>query len=318
MQTTVESVGMTVNDMERSLHFYTTVLDCKVISDREIAGIEFDRLYGLSDVRLRTVRLGLGGEAIELTEFLTPKGRAILSDSRSNDLWFQHLAIVVRDMEQAYQHLRQHQVTQTSPRPQTLPKWNSVAGGIQAFYFKDQDGHNLELIHFPEDKGSSKWQQPTQSLFLGIDHTAIAVANTAASRAFYCDFLGLKLQQESQNFGPEQERLSSVPDAQVHISSLKASGLGVELLEYKSGQGRPIPADTCANDLWFWQTAIAVEDVDAKVQELEARQLGGKKSSLFSSELVSASEVDSGCHQGFLLQDPDGHRVRLVSIGSNS
>ena len=29
----------------------------------------------------------------------------------------------------------------------------NFAGGIQAMYFRDPDGHNLELIHFPVGKG---------------------------------------------------------------------------------------------------------------------------------------------------------------------
>jgi catechol 2,3-dioxygenase-like lactoylglutathione lyase family enzyme len=149
----VESIGMTVDKMDRSIHFYTTVLACQKLSDRQVSGAEIDRLYGLSDVHLRVVKLQLGDELFELIEFLTTKGRPMPVNSHSNDLWFQHLAIVVRDMERAYQHLRHHWVSQTSPYPQTLPAWNPVAGGIESFYFKDPDGHNLELIHFPVGKG---------------------------------------------------------------------------------------------------------------------------------------------------------------------
>ncbi len=305
----VKSIGMTVADIERSLDFYTTVLSCKKIADSEVSGAGFDRLYGLSNVRLRVATLQLGDETIELTEFLTPKGRPIPSDSRSNDHWFQHVAIVVRDMEQAYQHLRQHWVSQTSPNPQTLPEWNPVAGDIQSFYFEDLDGHNLELIHFPEGKGDPKWQRSAGSLFLGIDHTAIVVANTAASRAFYCDRLGMKLQQESQNSGPEQERLSGIAEVQVQISSLKApAGLGIELLEYvQPNHGRPIPTDTRANDLWFWQTTIVVEDVIAKGRQRQAAQF-----QLVSPEVIPVSGSALGFNQGFLIQDPDGHTIRLV------
>lgn len=305
----IESIGMTIADMERSLDFYTAVLSCKKISDSEVAGVEFDQLYGLSNVRLRVAKLQLGNETFKLTEFLTPKGRLIPLDSRSNDRWFQHMAIVVRDMEQAYQHLRQHWVPQTSPNPQTLPEWNPVAGDIQSFYFKDFDGHNLELIHFPAGKGDLKWQRSTERLFLGIDHTAIVIANTAASRAFYCDRLGMKLQQESQNFGSEQERLSGISGVQVQISSLKApAGLGIELLEYvEPNRGRPIPTDTHANDIWFWQTTIVIEDVIAKVQQLQATQF-----QLISSEVIPVSESALGFNQGFLIQDPDGHTIRLV------
>jgi len=279
---TVASVGIIVSEMERSLRFYTTVLACQKISDIAVAGVEFDRLYGLANVRLRLVKLKLGDEVIELTEFLTPKGRPIPTESRSNDRWFQHIAIVVRDMEEAYQHLRHHWVTQTSPNPQTLPEWNPVAGGIQSFYFKDIDGHNLELIHFPSDKGDPKWQRSTELLFLGIDHTAIVVANTAISLSFYCDRLGMKLQQQSQNFGLEQERLSGISRVRVQISSLKApTGLGIELLEYQlPNHGRQIPADTQANDLWCWQIMITIEDAISKQQ--------------------------------LIIQDPDGHSIQLV------
>ncbi len=278
----VASVGMIVSEMERSLDFYTSVLVCQKVSDITVTGDEFDRLYGLDHVRLRLVKLKLGDEIVELIEFLSPKGRPIPSDSQSHDRWFQHIAIVVRDMEQAYQHLRQHWVTQTSPNPQTLPEWNPVASGIESFYFKDIDGHNLELIHFPADKGDRKWQDSTELLFLGIDHTAIVVANTAASLAFYCDRLGMKLQQQSQNFGLEQERLSGISGVQVQISSLKApTGLGIELLEYKlPNHGRQIPVDTQANDLWCWQTMITIEDAIAKQQ--------------------------------LIIQDPDGHSIQLV------
>jgi catechol 2,3-dioxygenase-like lactoylglutathione lyase family enzyme len=282
----VLSVSITVADMNRSVNFYTSVLSCIMITDREVAGAEYDQLYGLSSVRLRIVTLQLGEQTIVLTEFFTPQGRSIPVDQRSHDRAFQHIAIVVRDMAQAYQHLRDHGVRQTSASPQTLPAWNAVAGGIQSFYFKDPDGHNLELIHFPAGKGDPKWQQATERLFIGIDHTAIVVANTTVSRAFYCSYLGLTLRQESQNFGLEQARLSGVVGAQVRISSLQAcEGMGIELLEYiEPDDGRPIPIDTQVNDLWCWQTMIAVEFL----------QLG----------------------QLQLIQDPDGHRICLVTVGA--
>jgi catechol 2,3-dioxygenase-like lactoylglutathione lyase family enzyme len=298
--TNVLSVGMTVADMPRSIDFYTNVLSCLKTADRQAEGAEYDHLYGLSAVRLRIVTLKLGEQTIVLTEFLTPKGRAAPPDSRSHDLTFQHIAIVVREMAQAYQHLRQHEVRQTSSSPQTLPAWNAVAGGIQSFYFKDPDGHNLELIHFPTGKGNPKWQHATERLFIGIDHTAIVVANTLASRAFYCGQLGLELRQESENFGFEQAHLSGVAGARVRISSLQASeGLGIELLEYiEPNDGRPMPTPTQANDRWFWQTTIAVGTAIDRTQ---------------SAETTAASTLN----RSQLIQDPDGHAVCLLTMAVN-
>jgi hypothetical protein len=120
-------------------------------------------LLALKDTELRTSELKLGDERIRLTEHLRNKGRAIPADSRSFDHWFQHIAIVVSDMDAAYEHLRRAKVKHVSTAPQTLPAWNKDAGGIKAFYFRDPEDHVLEIIWFPPGKGDPKWQQSTRS-----------------------------------------------------------------------------------------------------------------------------------------------------------
>ena len=315
--TEVKSIGMTVGDMDRSIDFYTTVLAFTKTGDRQITGVasadlsslQTDPLPAAANLQLRVVTLQLGAETIELTAYLTHPGRSIPPDSRSNDRWFQHLAIVVSDMDRAYQHVRQHSVVQVSPSPQTLPDWNPVAGGIQAFYFQDPDGHNLELIHFPAATAAPKWQQSTTDLFLGIDHTALVVAATAASRAFYCDLLGMELKQVSENFGSEQEQLSGIADVKVRISSLSTpAGVGIELLEYlEPKNGRSIPTDTESNDLWCSQIKIVVTEALDTVQQLTAAQFP-LVSTEVSLSTTSALEFD----RQFLVKDPDGHVIRLV------
>ena len=164
-----------------------------------------------------------------MIEYIAPKGRPIQVDSRSNDQWFQHIAIVVSDMERAYQHLRVHKVQHTSTGPQRIPDWNKAAAGTKAFYFKDPDGHNLELIYFPPGKGDPKWQQTDGRLFLGIDHTAIAVSDTDRSLKLYRDVLGMKIAGESENYGTEQEHLNNVFASRVRITGLRAAtGFGIE------------------------------------------------------------------------------------------
>ncbi|MBW4667318.1 MAG: hypothetical protein KME60_07730 [Cyanomargarita calcarea GSE-NOS-MK-12-04C] len=44
----------------------------------------------------------LGNESIELTEYLTPKGKPIPVDSQSNDRWFQHIAIAVQSLHRCF------------------------------------------------------------------------------------------------------------------------------------------------------------------------------------------------------------------------
>jgi catechol 2,3-dioxygenase-like lactoylglutathione lyase family enzyme len=216
--TAITAIGLTVSDADRATEFFTNVLTFTKVSDVELAGESYEKHAGLFCLRMRVVRLQLGDEFLELTEYLVPRGRPMPADSRSYDGWFQHIAIIVSDMDQAYQQLRRHKVQHISSEPQRLPDWNRAAGGIRAFYFKDPDGHTLEILQFPPDKGNPKWHDPQARLFLGIDHSAIVVRDTDASRAFYCDCLGLRVTGASENYGTEQEHLNNVLAARLRIT----------------------------------------------------------------------------------------------------
>ena len=310
----VGAVGMTVADMERSVTFYTEVLSFQSVSDVEVSGEEYEHLEGVFGLRMRVVHLRLGDESIVLTEYIAPKGRPTPVDSRSNDGWFQHVAIIVSDMDRAYQWLRQHKVEHASSGPQRLPDWNPKAGGIRAFYFKDPDGHPLEILQFPPDKGAAKWHghewhRQTDQLFLGIDHTAIVVSDTDASLKFYRDVLGFTVAGESENYGTEQEHLNNVFGARLRITSLRAAaGPGIEFLEYLAPRdGRAAPADLRANDVAHWQTALVAVDDGKAAQSLRAGRF-----SLVSPGVVRLPGNDLGFKQGLLVRDPDGHVMELI------
>ena len=61
--------------MDRAVAFYSTVLTFEKVSDTEVAGENFEHLEGVFGLRMRVVRMRLGDEFIELTEYLAPKGR---------------------------------------------------------------------------------------------------------------------------------------------------------------------------------------------------------------------------------------------------
>lgn len=305
----VDSIGLTVSDLDRSVSFYTNVLDFRKVSEYEADGDAYEHLEGVFGLRLRTARLRLGDEYVELTEYLAPRGRPMPADSRSNDRWFQHVAIIVSDMDRAYARLRQHKVQHASSGPQRLPYWNEKAGGIQAFYFRDPDGHPLEILAFPPEKGNPKWHRPTDELFLGIDHTAIVIANTAASLRFYRDILGLQVAGESDNYGPEQERLNNVFGARLHITAVRApSGPGIEFLEYLApSDGRPYPADEKANDLVHWQTRfLGTSAADG------AHALAASRAPMISTGVVDLPSAASGFRKGLTARDPDGHAIQIA------
>ncbi len=305
----VDSAGFTVSDMDKALDFYTRILPFEKVSDIESFGDDVERLSGVFGARIRTVRLKLGDEVIELTEYLTPRGRSIPVDSRSNDRWFQHIAIIVSDMDKAYAHLRANKVRHASTGPQTLPSYITAAAGIKAFYFKDFDDHVLEILSFPPDKGLPKWHDlgKTGRLFLGIDHTAIVVGDTARSMQFYSGLLGLSIAGSSDNYGPEQEHLNNVKGARLHITGLrtKEAGIAVEFLEYKAPtNGRPFPSDSSSNDIWHWQTTFTADKLESII--------GLYKPVFVSDGIVPSSRRNPGWSRGSLIRDPDGHAVRLI------
>jgi catechol 2,3-dioxygenase-like lactoylglutathione lyase family enzyme len=304
----VASVGMTVEDLDRSVEFYARVLSFNKIREVELFGNSWEHLDGVFGLRIRIAWLQLGSEQIELKEYLAPRGRPV-PPSLSNDHWFQHIAIITSDMDRAYTSLRHNNVRSVSSGPQLLPDYIKAAAGIRAFYFEDPDGHPLEILQFPSDKGDAKWHQATSQLFLGIDHTAIVVSDTEASLKFYRDILGFKVSGQSENYGPEQEHLNSVFGARLRITSLRASsGPGIELLEYLAPtNGRSLPGDERANDLMHHETCLVTEDIEAA-----SRLLHEARSPFISPAIVPFPKAEAGFHSALLIRDPDGHPMKLV------
>lgn len=303
----VDAVAITISDMDRAVDFYSK-LTFERVFDVEVDGDAFEHLQGVFGLRVRIVRMRLGDEFIELHEYLVPKGRPIPVDSHSNDGWFQHIAIIVSDMDKAYKLLRRYKFEHASSGPQRLPDWNKNAGGIWAFYFKDPDGHPVEILQFPADKGPDKWHRPSDKLFLGIDHTAIVVGDTDASLKFYRDLLGMRVAGESENYGTEQEHLNNVFGARLRITALRAAaGPGIELLEYLAPRdGRPFPSDEKANDLVHRQTILVAQDADAA-----SRDLVGARVNFVSSGVVANQNNRLGFSKALVVRDPDGHAIEV-------
>jgi catechol 2,3-dioxygenase-like lactoylglutathione lyase family enzyme len=229
------SFGLTTPNAHRLSEFYQCALDFRVHETGRLSGPDFDRLMGVIG-GASAISLGLGDSVVELLQFDRP-GRPYPADIASSDLTFQHFAIVVANIQRAYQRLVSvgGWTAISTDGPQQLP---ASSGGVTAFKFRDPDGHPLELLAFPDRQMPEHWQaRSSGSLFLGIDHSAISVADSAASIAFY-QGLGLCVATRSLNTGPEQELLDAVNHAQVEVTALepKQSTPHVELLCYRSAR----------------------------------------------------------------------------------
>lgn len=227
------SFGLTTPDAHRLSEFYQYALDFRVFETGRRSGPDFERLTGVIG-GASAVSLGLGEDVVELLQFDRP-GRPYPAGAVSSDLCFQHFAIIVADIQLAYQRLVSAGgwTAISTDGPQQLP---ASSGGVTAFKFRDPDGHPLELLAFPDSQMPEHWQvRASGNLFLGVDHSAISVADSAASIAFYQD-MGLRVAARSLNTGPGQERLDAVNDALVEVTALEPEQATphVELLCYRS------------------------------------------------------------------------------------
>lgn len=282
-------VSITVRDLPRMEAFYRDAFGFARVGGGELSSTLL-RLLGVPEAAARSSLLRLGAEHLELVQF-DPPGRAYPSDGTARDPWFQHIAIVVADMGAAYDRIRRLSIRPISESgPQRLP---SDAGSVIAFKFRDPESHPLELIQFPPEAGDPVWRRSARGrLFLGFDHSAVAVADVARSQTFYASHLGMSELSRSINHGPEQCRLDGLRGDVVDVVGLAPAAAvtpHLELLGYRSGVRATGRAYTAIQDA---ASARLVFEVDRLADGEGARMEDGS----FAAQLL----------------DPDGHRLLLV------
>ncbi len=265
--------------------FYESALGFQQAAVEHLSGARTQERFGVAGRALR-ITLELGAQRIKLLQFVDQPGRDYPAGSDASDRVFQHFAIIVADMTAAMAQLSR--VSGWTPitrgGPQQLP---ASSGGVIAFKFRDPEGHPLELLAFPADGMPEHWRHVQgQGPFLGIDHSAISVANLARSVAFY-EALGLKLAHRSVNEDPAQARLDHLdhPVAEVIAMQPEQATPHVELLCYQ-GANKDERLDLHANDVAA--TCLVFEP----------------DNSFLRPEACRAPVHD--------LVDPDGHRLAIV------
>jgi catechol 2,3-dioxygenase-like lactoylglutathione lyase family enzyme len=150
---------------------------------------------------------------------------------------------------------------------------------VDAYKFRDPDGHPLELLQFPVGHRPHVWQGKSViggQIGFGIDHSAISVADKDASVAFYGSF-GLKPGERTLNHGPQQQRLDNLRDVQVTVTPMQTSEATphLELLGYRVPRGAAGPV-LQANDIaatrivWHGVRTALLRDPDGHLQQIAA------------------------------------------------
>jgi catechol 2,3-dioxygenase-like lactoylglutathione lyase family enzyme len=273
--------GLTSADADRLTEFYVMAFGARQVSSEHLSGAGFERRMGVSGGALRHT-IEVGRESVDVIQFDMP-GRPYPQPLSPIDTVFQHFAIVVSDMDQAMSQLQRSPgwVPISSGGPQRLP---ASSGGVTAFKFQDPEGHPLELLAFPKHGVPARWRERlSDGIFLGIDHSAISVRDTATSKGFY-QALGFVVTSQTLNHGEAQANLDGVPSPEVEVTalSLGATTPHLELLCYQS-EVRPPHRALAGNDAAATRILLAADGLQ--------------------------SDVDAAPR---LLVDPDGHHLLLV------
>jgi catechol 2,3-dioxygenase-like lactoylglutathione lyase family enzyme len=297
-------IGLVVADLASATRFYADSFGFVAVKDQVREGADIARLFGRADLRETSRVLRLGREEIELVS-CDPRGQPYPTPRSAADPWFQHFAIAVADMDRVYATLTQagEMSPITTGGPQRLPP---NTGGVTAYKFRDPEGHPLELSMFPPGVGAARWQARGRAACLGVDHSAIAVADLERSEAFYAGLLGLDANFRTVNRGLEQDRLDGLHSDGVGIVALQPADPDsphIELLHY------PAPSHAAAapavNDIAATRLTLEVGDLDAMVARLQAAGVV-----FVSPSIVVVQEMGE---RAALVRDPDGHLLMLCA-----
>jgi catechol 2,3-dioxygenase-like lactoylglutathione lyase family enzyme len=313
----IKSIGQTTHHLDTQIDWYCSTLKFKLDSIEIVSDPYLGKLIETPGAEVRMAKLSLGQEVLELWSFENNKeasnkqiaAQTIPPDSQSNDLWFQHICIVVTNLNQAFE-MGTNKAKQISTSPQILPSWNQAAANIKAVKFKDPIGHAIEILEFPADKGDQRWHIANAPLFMGIDHTAIGISDTKQSLDFYQGLLGLNLAGESINYGQEQDDMDGLANTKVFISSLQPEerGMGIEFLDYqKPNPQRRQRINPKSTDINEWRTTMIVENIAELHQKISQTIAANSQ-----GPLIPLPPQLWGGNQGFQVRDPDGHAILLI------
>ena len=226
-------VIMICGNPDRLADFYQSIFGFERTGESSITEPDFAALMGIPGAMARVITLRLGEQEVELLG-VRPPGQSYPPAVSGRSPLFQHFAIVVSDMPTVYARLSAEPGWRpiSTDGPQVLP---AASGGVTAYKFRDPEGHPLELLAFAPDALPVRWQKASATGCLGIDHSAISIADTDRSVHFY-ERLGLRRAGGSLNSGPEQDKLDDIAGALVEVTALappRFSTPHIELLCYR-------------------------------------------------------------------------------------
>jgi len=146
----LDHVGLSVEDLDRSIQFYCAVFDCAVQERSVIDGAEVEALTGVPGAVIHTadLRLPTGG-LLELLQYLVPDRRVLVQ--RRFDPGHSHIAFTVDDVDLTRARALSAGARDCS-QPVTLHEPGSSWDRVRVCYALDPDGRTIEFVQRPGSK----------------------------------------------------------------------------------------------------------------------------------------------------------------------
>ena len=142
--TAADHTGITVSNLERSLHFWQNVLGFEFSHRAHQSGEMAEEMTGAKGAELKfAVVKAPDGHKIELLEYLAPPDRKQHVDLRPCDVGHVHIALTVDDIDAVLNAIAASG-WKAAGKPQTLQSGPNT--GKRVIYVRDPDGATIEFM----------------------------------------------------------------------------------------------------------------------------------------------------------------------------
>jgi len=141
----VDHVGYTVADLDRSVAFYSYLLEREPVARKTWDVPYLGRIQGYENLKVEAAFFGLpGGLTLELVHYLSPGHQLV--DMETYNVGNAHLSLVTPDLHALFARLEGY--AQLRSEAPVRIEWGPYEGGYAA-RARDPDGITIELVQLP-------------------------------------------------------------------------------------------------------------------------------------------------------------------------
>lgn len=104
-------------------------------------------------------------------------------------------------------------------------------------------------------------------MIVSVNHVSFTVSNLEESIAFYRDVLGMECISKAERDEDFSSEVTGIDGVSMNIAYMQAPGFAVELIQYTTGEGKPI--DTATNNPGSAHLCFNISEYDEWMKKME-------------------------------------------------